>query len=54
MRQSLIDAGVESIDYAIVADPVTLETRDPIELPVVALVAVYVGKTRLIDNRVIE
>lgn len=54
MRQSLIDAGVESIDYAIVADPATLETRDPIELPVVALVAVYVGKTRLIDNRVIE
>lgn len=54
MRQSLIDAGVDSIDYAIVADPVTLETRDPIELPVVALVAVHVGKTRLIDNRLIK
>jgi pantoate--beta-alanine ligase len=54
MRQSLIDAGVDSIDYAIVADPVSLDTRDPIELPVVALIAVHVGKTRLIDNRVIE
>lgn len=54
MRQMLIDAGVESIDYAFVADPVTLETVDPIRLPVVALIAAYVGKTRLIDNRLIE
>ena len=53
MRQMLIDAGVESIDYSIVANPETLETCDPIELPVVALIAAYVGKTRLIDNRVI-
>lgn len=54
MRQMLIDAGVDSIDYAILADPNTLKTNDPIELPVVALIAAYVGKTRLIDNRLIE
>ena len=54
MRQLLIDAGVESIDYAILADPNTLETVDSIKLPVVALIAVYVGKTRLIDNRLID
>jgi pantoate--beta-alanine ligase len=54
MRQMLIDAGVESIDYAVVANPGTLETVDPIEFPVVALIAAYVGNTRLIDNRVIE
>ena len=54
MRQLLIDAGVDSIDYAIVADPNTLETVDAIQLPVVALIAVHVGKTRLIDNRLIE
>ena len=54
MRQMLIDGGVEKIDYAVVADPQTLETADPIAFPVVALLAVYVGKTRLIDNRVIE
>ena len=54
MRQMLIDGGVDSIDYAIVANPVDLETSDPIRLPVVALIAVYVGKTRLIDNRIIE
>jgi len=54
MRQMLIDAGVDSIDYAILANPKTLKTNDPIELPVVALIAAYVGKTRLIDNRLIE
>ena len=54
MRQSLIDAGVDSIDYALVANPMTLVTMDTIQLPVVALIAAYVGKTRLIDNRLIE
>jgi pantoate--beta-alanine ligase len=52
MRQMLIDAGVDGIDYAIVANPNTLEIVDPIELPVVALIAAHVGTTRLIDNRV--
>ena len=54
MRQLLIDAGVDSIDYAILADPNTLQTVDSIKLPVVALIAAYVGKTRLIDNRLID
>ena len=53
MRQMLIDGGVESIDYATIANPSTLEMSDPIQLPAVALIAAYVGKTRLIDNRVI-
>lgn len=54
MRQALIDGGVDSIDYAIIANPTTLEMMDPIELPAVALIAVHVGTTRLIDNRYIE
>lgn len=54
MRQMLIDGGVSSVDYAVIADPETLETPEMIRLPVVALVAAYVGKTRLIDNRVIS
>lgn len=54
IRQMLIDAGVQSVDYAIVANPNTLETMDQIEFPVVALIAAYVGKTRLIDNRLFE
>ena len=54
MRQMLIDGGVDSIDYAVVADPVTLETADFIDGPVVALIAAYVGETRLIDNLMID
>ena len=54
MRQMLIDGGVDVIDYAIIANSVDLETSDPISLPVVALIAAHVGKTRLIDNRIIE
>jgi len=54
MRQMLIDGGVDSIDYAVVADPATLETADFIDGKVVALIAAYVGKTRLIDNLVID
>ena len=53
MRQMLIDGGVDCIDYAVVADPATLETADFIDGKVVALIAAYVGKTRLIDNLVI-
>jgi pantoate--beta-alanine ligase len=52
MRQMLIDSGVERIDYAIIAHPDSLEMADPIVLPSVALIAAYVGETRLLDNRV--
>ncbi|MDA7858332.1 pantoate--beta-alanine ligase [Mariniblastus sp.] len=52
MRQMLIDSGVERIDYAIIAHPDSLEMADPIVLPAVALIAAYVGETRLLDNRV--
>jgi pantoate--beta-alanine ligase len=54
MRQRLIDGGVTSVDYAVVADPVTLATAEFVTLPVVALIAAHVGQTRLIDNRVIQ
>lgn len=54
MRQMLIDGGVTSVDYAVVADPETLATAEFVTLPVVALIAAHVGKTRLIDNRIIQ
>ena len=54
MRQQLIDGGVTSIDYVAVVNPNTLENCDPVELPVALLIAAYVGKTRLIDNCVVE
>jgi len=53
MRQMLIDGGVTSVDYAVVADPKTLDTAESISLPVVALIAAHVGTTRLIDNRIV-
>ena len=54
MTQMLIDGGVSSIDYAVIADPSTLRPFDAIQLPAVALVAAHVGKTRLIDNVLIQ
>lgn len=53
MRQMLIDGGVTIVDYAVVADPQTLEIQDDVRLPAVALLAAYVGATRLIDNRIL-
>lgn len=54
MKQSLIDGGVTELDYAVVADPDTLQPLDPIRLPCVLLVAAFVGQTRLIDNMVVS
>jgi pantoate--beta-alanine ligase len=54
LNQSLIDAGVTEIDYAVVANPETLETMQRIAFPAVVLVAARVGSTRLIDNWLVE
>ena len=51
MQQVLIEAGVDQIDYATLADPETLEEVSTIDRTVMALVAAHVGGTRLIDNR---
>ena len=50
MQDVLQTAGIERIDYATVVDADTLEEVDQIEQPAVALIAGYVGTTRLIDN----
>jgi pantoate--beta-alanine ligase len=54
MRAVLVQAGLERIDYATVADPLTLQPVQEIHGDVVALIAAYTGTTRLIDNRHIE
>ncbi len=54
MRNVLLDAGVSDIDYAVLADPQTLELQEQVCRPAVALVAAHVAKTRLIDNRLID
>jgi len=54
MRQVLGDAGITRIDYVALVDADTLEPLLSVSGTVVALVAAYVGQTRLIDNCRIE
>jgi len=53
MRNVLTSAGIERIDYVALADPESLAEKPTIDGPAVALIAAYVGTTRLIDNRLI-
>jgi pantoate--beta-alanine ligase len=53
MRNILAAAGIERVDYAAVADPQTLTEHLTIDGPAIALIACYVGTTRLIDNRLL-
>ncbi|TWU02739.1 pantoate--beta-alanine ligase [Stieleria varia] len=46
-------AGVDKIDYATVVDARTLCPIDQLRSPAIALIAAYVGQTRLIDNRIL-
>ncbi len=51
MRDVLAGAGITRIDYVALVDPLSLAEVDPVHDDTVALVAAYVGGTRLIDNR---
>ena len=42
------------IDYIGIVDPQTLEPLEQIEQKALVLLAVYIGKTRLIDNLLID
>lgn len=50
MQETLEAASIERIDYATITDPETLAEMMRLESPAVALIAAYVGATRLIDN----
>ena len=50
MREALLSAPVDSIDYAAIVHPETLEPVVSIAGPVVGIIAAKVGTTRLIDN----
>ena len=50
MQTHLQQAGVTRIEYVALADPETLAEVSHIKQPTVALLAAFVGKTRLIDN----
>lgn len=51
MRCVLEAQGIRDIDYISICNPQTLEEQSEVHSNVVVLVAAYVGKTRLIDNR---
>lgn len=50
MQETLEAAGIERVDYATISDAQTLAEVTQIEAPAVALIAAFVGTTRLIDN----
>lgn len=54
MLEVLIKMGIEQIDYARVVDANTLSDIETIDSGAVALIAARVGKTRLIDNLILE
>ena len=54
LRPDESSGGVDTIDYAVIVDPETLEPVSVVDRPVIALVAAHVGQTRLIDNRLIS
>jgi len=51
MRTLLERAGVTRIDYVALVDPINLTDVELVQEGTMALVAAYVGSTRLIDNR---
>jgi pantoate--beta-alanine ligase len=50
MQETLEAAGIEREDYATISDAQTLAEVTRIDTPAVALIAAFVGTTRLIDN----
>ncbi|MCU0962630.1 MAG: pantoate--beta-alanine ligase [Pirellulaceae bacterium] len=51
MRDVLTRSGITRIDYVALVDPLTLTEVEEVHADTVALVAAFVGGTRLIDNR---
>lgn len=54
MLEVLRQAGVTNIEYATVVDACTLESIELIDRPTVAVIAVRIGATRLIDNALLS
>jgi pantoate--beta-alanine ligase len=49
-----LDGDADQVQYARVVDAESLQTIDQVDSPAVALIAAYVGSTRLIDNWQLE
>ena len=54
MREHIESKPAACVDYVSIADPNTLEELETIETEALALLAVFFGKTRLIDNEILR
>ena len=54
VRELIQQEPLATIDYVSIADPETLEEMDTVRTPALISLAVKIGKTRLIDNVVVE
>lgn len=54
MKETILSEPMARIDYVQMVDRDSIEPVDVIEGPVLAAIAVYIGKTRLIDNFIFE
>jgi pantoate--beta-alanine ligase len=54
MRSQIELAPLAAVDYTVAVDPVNLQTISELRPPVLLAAAVFFGKTRLIDNRLVE
>jgi pantoate--beta-alanine ligase len=54
MRTQIQLAPLAKVDYVVAVDPVNLQTTSQLRPPVLLAAAVLFGKTRLIDNRLVE
>jgi pantoate--beta-alanine ligase len=54
MRAQIELASLASVDYVVAVDPVNLQTVSELRPTVLLAAAVFFGKTRLIDNRLVE
>jgi len=53
-RRVITDEPLARLEYATLADPETLEEVSTVRAPTLLALAVYIGKTRLIDNCMLE
>ena len=50
MKKNIETEPMAKIDYVKIVDGLTMQQIDTIDRPILCAMAVYIGKTRLIDN----
>ncbi|MCR5430577.1 MAG: pantoate--beta-alanine ligase, partial [Eubacterium sp.] len=54
MKENIETEPLAKIDYVKAVNGLTMQQQDKIKPPMLVAMAVYIGKTRLIDNFIIE